>query len=165
MDQQLNPNDFHVPATDLKGHSARFQFRAAPTLARVLDTLIQSKQFPYRRIGDILRHATYRHVEWLKGVGSVSSVGGCVDAALDILRDDEMNADFLLLFEKLSERVGYYLKTGEDADAQKIVLRVKMQILSMPEDRWRDKYLAELERKFSRLLTGAEMMDFSDLTN
>ena len=162
MADQINPNDFHVPATDLKGHSARFQFRASPALARLLDTLIQSKQFPYRRIGDVLRHAAYRHIEWLKSVGHISSVGGCVDAALDMLRDDEINADFLLLFEKLGERVGYYLKTGEDADAQKIILRVKMQILSMPEDRWREKYLAELERKFGRLLSTAETANLNN---
>lgn len=51
-----------VPATDAKGHSVRESVRIPPVMHRAIEVLVASKRFPYKTVGDFVRHAIYRNL-------------------------------------------------------------------------------------------------------
>jgi len=63
--EDLKPESFRVGGSDAKGHNVRMFFRTQPGHGHQCDSIIQSKIFPYRRKGDLLRHALHRHLQWL----------------------------------------------------------------------------------------------------
>ena len=155
QDQELNPFEFRVAASDTKGHSARNWFRCVPALARVVDQFVQSKKFPYRTKGDLLRHALSRHIKWLETLAPVKSVTIEVDALLDIMRDEEFASDFSSVFDKLGERVSSHMSGGSAGEARRLLLVTLKHIDNMPEGHWKKKYQMEGESKYGHILKRA----------
>jgi len=151
----VNPDDFRVPASDTKGHSARQWFRCIPTMARVLEQIIQSKQFPYRTKGDLLRHALHRHIGWLGSLEPMITVSGQVDTIIEVMRDEEMSNDFALVFTKMGERVSQHLQDGADREAIRLIMTVQSHVNKMPDGFWKDKYKKEMKKKYGNLLEKA----------
>ena len=151
----VNPKEFRVPATDTKGHNVRVWFRAQPGHAHQMETIVQSKKFPYRTKGDLLRHALLRHLRWLESQEALPSVTAAVDSILDIMRDEEFASEFQLVWAKLSERIAMHLGNGSAGEARRLLLEVKRHIVAMPDCYWRDAYLKELETRYGYLLKDA----------
>jgi len=151
-----SPDEFRVPASDTKGHSARQWFRCVPSMARQLEQTIQSRQFPYRTKGDILRHALHRHMKWLSSIEGVPSVSGQVDVILEIMRDEEMSNDFTLVFDKLAERISKHMEEGSNREAIRLLLIVNNHVNAMPEGFWKNKYQSEIRRKYGSLMKGSD---------
>lgn len=145
-------NEFRVPASDTKGHSARQWFRCIPAMAREVEQVLQSKRFPYRTKGDILRHALHRHMAWLSTLEPMVTCTGQVEAILEIMRDEEMNEDFALVFGKMDELISRHLASGSDREATRLVLTVKQHIDKMPDGFWKDKYSDQLTSKYGKLI-------------
>lgn len=139
--------EYHIPATDPKGHSARHWFRTIPAMAREVEQIVQSKAFPYRTKGDLLRHALHRHISWLKKQKPIKSVTGQVDMILEVMRDEEMHSDFLLVFNKLDERINRHLRNGERKHADDVLYRVLEQIQEMPDGFWKDRYVEQIIKR------------------
>lgn len=146
---------FRVPASDAKGHSTRFFFRAQPGHGKALEAVIQSKQFPYRTKGDLLRHAFVRHLHWLDGVGDIPSVTAEVDAIMEVMRDDEFAADFAAVFEKIGERISNHIGHGAIGEARRLLLTVMAHVKRMPDGYWRSKYDAEIRNRYGHILSEA----------
>ena len=132
-------------------------------MARQIEQIIQSKQFPYRTKGDFLRHALHRHVRWLSTLGEVPSVMGQVDTILEIMRDEEMNNDFSLVFAKLEERINSYLSDGDSKEAARLILLIKSHIAEMPSGFWKTKYTKRLNDRFGRLTNGMKKLNLKDI--
>ena len=151
-----DPSEFRVPASDTKGHSARHWFRCIPIMARQVDQIVQAKKFPYRTKGDLLRHALHRHMKWLSTLEPMVTVSGQVDAVLEIMRDEEMNDDFSLVFEKMKERVSQHLASGANREAVRLVMTIQGCINEMPGGFWKDKYKKQLKNQFGDMLEGTD---------
>lgn len=149
---EINPMDFRISASDTNGHSARHWFRTIPQMARQVDQAVQDKKFPYRTKGDLLRHALHRHMGWLEKQGRVTSVSAQVDTIIELMRDEEMNSDFLLVFDKLSERISGHLSSGSNGEATRLIRMVQDYIKAMPEGYWRDRYQEQMKNKFGHLI-------------
>lgn len=139
-------DEFIIPASDTKGHSARHWFRCIPAMARQVEQVVQAGVFPYRTKGDLLRHALHRHIRWLNNIEPTTTVSSQVDAILEIMRDEEMNNDFSLVFNKLDERINIHLSNGEDGEAARLVLMVQSHVGRMPDGFWKDKYAKKMEK-------------------
>jgi len=150
------PAEFIIPASDPKGHSARHWFRCIPAMARQTEQIIQTKKFPYRTKGDLLRHALHRHVSWLSSIEPMVTISGQVDAILEIMRDEEMNNDFALVFDKMKERIAQHLAIGSRREAARLVLTIQNCIKEMPEGYWKDRYKNKIKRKYGDLLKGTD---------
>lgn len=162
VDKQ-NLDDFQIPASDTKGHSARHWFRCIPAMARQVEQIIQSRAFPYRTKGDLLRHALHRHMRWLNTISPVQTVSGQVDTILEIMRDEEMNSDFSLVFNKVDERINNHLSMGENKEASRLILVIQSHINSMPEGFWKNKYKARVASKYGRLIGKTERASIGDM--
>jgi len=158
-----NPDEFRIPASDTKGHSARLWFRAIPAMARQMEQVVQSKAFPYRTKGDLLRHALHRHMSWLGRQDDITSVSGQVDVILEIMRDEEANNDFQAVFSRLGERVTQHLTRGSTREAQRLILTVKRHIDRMPEGFWKDRYKEELMDRYGELANGGTRANLGDM--
>lgn len=150
--------EFRISATDTKGHSARQWYRCIPAMAAQIEQWVASKKFPYRTSGDLQRHAIYRHMRYLGSLEPAVSVTGQVDVILEIMRDDELNKDFLLVFNKLGERVASHVEAGCNKEALRLLLTIQQQVNSMPDGFWRSKYQDEIKKKYGHLLKGATTM-------
>ncbi len=150
-----DPAEFRIPASDTKGHSARHWFRCIPTMARQVEQMVQARQFPYRTKGDLLRHALHRHMRWLASLAPVVSVSQQVDAILEIMRDEEMNNDFRVLFERLEDRITQYLAEKSQVEAVRLVLIIQYHVNEMPDGFWKDRYNKHLKKNYGELLRKA----------
>lgn len=163
QDGRPSPEDFRISASDTKGHSARQWFRCIPAMSSELEKVIQSRQFPYRTKGDILRHALHRHIRWLSSIGDLPSVSGQVDVILEIMRDEEMNNDFTLVFAKLEERIAKHIGEGSNREAMRLLLIVQNHINSMPEGFWKSRYQSEIKKKYSGMIKGSTKASLSNM--
>ena len=152
LEEKPDQSEFRIPASDTKGHNARHWFRCIPMMARQVEQIIQSKKFPYRTKGDLLRHALHKHMGWLSSIESVPSVSGQVDAIIEIMRDEEMNNDFHLVFEKLGERITQHITAGAHREATRLIMIVQTHIAEMPDGFWKDKYSEQMGKKYSSII-------------
>lgn len=154
--QQPDPSEFIIPASDTKGHSARHWFRCIPAMARQVEQIIQSKKFPYRTKGDLLRHALHKHMGWLVSVEPMVTVSGQVDAMLEVMRDEEMSSDFSIVFEKMGERVAQHMASNSQREATRLVLTIQTCVKEMPEGFWKDKYQRQLKERYGNLIKSTD---------
>lgn len=161
--ERLEPSDFRIPASDTKGHNARHWFRCIPVMARQVEQIIQAKKFPYRTKGDLLRHALHRHMGWLASMESIPSVSGQVDAIIEIMRDEEMNNDFDLVFEKMGERVAQHITNGAQREATRLVMTIQACITEMPDGFWKDKYKEQIKKKYGTIIEGNDKCNLSEV--
>ena len=152
MSNEIDPIEFRITASDTNGHSARHWFRTIPQMARQIEQVIAGKKFPYRTKGDLLRHALHRHISWLATQDKVLSVSGQVDAIVELMRDEEMAADFTTVFDKLSERISGHLSSGANGEATRLVRMVQDHIKSMPDGYWRDRYQRQMKERYGHLI-------------
>jgi len=152
-DSNPKPEEFRVPAADTQGHTARAFFRLQPGHDRELESLSgPNSWFPYRTKGDVIRHAVQRHLQWLETQAPFPSITKQIDAIIEIVREEEFQAEFTQLFDAISPRVAGLLGDGQIDQARVIVGRIGRLMDDMPEGYWKNKHIDELNRRFGYLL-------------
>ena len=147
-----------VPAKDSKGHSERFQFRAIPPLKREVEIILRARVFPYQTEGDLLRHAFVRHMDFLRAVKVVEPNNAKqIETMLDILRQDLFQQQFAGMFATMDKVVSNHLSSQAPGEARRVVSSIKARVMQMEDDFWREKYLAELEKRWGYVLQAKGM--------
>ena len=160
----VDPVSFRVPATDGKGHAVRLFCRAQPGHANQVAIILQSRKFPYRTKGDIMRHALVRHLRWLETLEPIRSVTAEVDAIMEIMKEEEFNHDFQVTFEKLQSVVANHISNNAQNEAIRLVLQVRLHLEAMPEGYWRTKYLTEIDQRYGHIIQRAHKPSLSSFT-
>jgi hypothetical protein len=159
--KKYQEEDFIIPAQDTKGHSERVFCRVQPGIARDLRIIVQSRKFPFRTSGDVLRLATKLIVEMLQKMEAMPSVSGQVEAIIKVVRDEQFYQEFVATYEEVNKAVNRYIGAGEEGQARRLIMLVRDQINLMPKGYWKSKYGKELNQKFGYLMKGAGV-DLSD---
>lgn len=144
-----------IPTRDAQGHHTRMWINMPPLMKDLLNKIVGEKAFPYRSAPAVVRHAIIRHAKWLAAQcdnPDLKSVVVQVDAVLDIMRDEDFQADFLLTFDKLQERVTAFTANGDYDQATFFLLRVRNALKKMPSGYWSSRYVTEFDRKFQHIL-------------
>lgn len=141
----LDPAGFRIPASDAKGHSVPKRVRVQPGLANAMKILAGCKAFPYKDEAELMRHAFVRHVKWLESLGDVPSVSGIVDAANEVLIQEQMHEEYLEIFTSLRTRINYYIQRGDHTEARKLVGRMSSDFKKMPDGYWKTQYERQLK--------------------
>lgn len=149
---KYDPGDFIIAPSDSRGVSYRLTFRCAPDLARAIDQVIGSNRFPLTSKGDVLRFALREGIRILEHLEPVISVTKRLDMLSMILNEEKSHAEFIGIFDQLQETVQAYIADQAPEQALRVVALAKHQFEMMPEGHWRDKYLKELQKRFSDLL-------------
>ena len=158
-----NPEEFHVPAKDNKGHSERVYCSIIPGLARRMAEYLQSRQFPYRTKGDLFRHALQRHLDWLDSIADVPirTVSSQVGAIADVVNEDNHFKEFESTFSMVGDQIARHVANSDIQQAKSLVVRIKHQVELMPHGFWRDRYLRELQMRFHVWMPESESVDFT----
>jgi hypothetical protein len=152
--RKYDPASFIVVPVDTRGVSYRLTFRVAPDMERALDQVVASNRFPFTTRGDVLRWCVREGIRTLEGMEPVVSVSKRLYMMNTVLSEESGHAEFMHIFTHLEETVAKYLSDQAPDQAVRIIALAKHHFESMPEGYWRDRYLQELEKKFSHLATG-----------
>lgn len=149
----INPEEFRIPASDTQGHTARANFRLQPGHDRELEALCgPNSWFPYRTKGDVIRHAIQRHLTWLETLAPLPSVTKQVDAIIELVREEEFQAEYNQVFDAIAPRISTLISNGQVEQARSLVVRIERLMQEMPEGYWKNQHLQELQRRFGYLL-------------
>lgn len=143
-----------TPATDGKGVSARFQFRAMPVIDRLLSDVLLSRKFPFRSKGDIMCYCVSMGVRDLLKRGRIASVYMQADALRELLVDELFQIQFREIFNAAQAAIEHYLSAGAKGQARRVVALMRSRIVAMEEGYWRDRYEADLLERYGTLLDG-----------
>ena len=159
-DGSYNPDEFIIPAQDERGHSVRETVRVSAELERDIDIIIQSRHFPYRTKGDLLRHAVVRHLEWLHVIepGFPKHLLSAHLAQLDLLREEEMRVTAHQVFKRLHDQVEAYLACGEPGEARRVAATVRSRLSGVADSAWKRRFEARFLRQYGALMNGEAVM-------
>lgn len=143
-----------IPAQDTKGHSARLQCRAQPTVVRLATDVLASKKFPFRVIGDLYRYCIVTQLKALAADAGVPSVLLMNDAIIEICRESLYQRDFVEAISHVRQTVDMFLSSNADDQARQLIVLIREKIDRMPEGYWKQKYAQEIKSKYGSLLDG-----------
>lgn len=122
LDWQEDEAEWYIPGHNEKGQSTRVTVRIAPEMERAMDIDVQSRKFPYKTQGDLIRHAIYRHLYRLHR--AEPSLERHMLAALEmmktVLQDDQMRNGITEMLDSFKHRLEFYRQEGNLSEAQKI---------------------------------------------
>jgi hypothetical protein len=152
MPKYTNEPRLH-PASDDKGHNAKFQVRLDPDWIHQMDVIVKDRKFPYVSRGEIVRDAIYRHFIWLDELGtSDGSILQKIQSMVDMLEEAKIQQGFEKVVQNLEDRVAYFSEKGARTEAVKYVLRILGYIDDMQEGHWKDMFRKEIRDRYEGLL-------------
>ena len=153
-----DPSDYIVPAQDNKGHSERLWVRVQPMLDRQIDIIRNSKHFPFRTKGDVVRFAIDKTVRELlsqaeKSGERLASVMTQVDVIKDFVRDEIYHQDFIQTFEDFNRVIQRYLGSNAMGEAKRVIAQVDAYIERMPDCYWKTEYKKKMDKDYGHLFS------------
>jgi hypothetical protein len=144
--------DYYIPASDKKGQARHTQFRQQPLWYNVVETLIASKEFPFKTQSAFYRYAvvqTLLHLQKERGLPDKTQGLLCKGLAIDtIVKDEEIRN---IMDEALLSSVTYIhkrMKSGDITGAKKLYTAVITQIEQIHDKREKKIYLDKMKRQF-----------------
>lgn len=155
-----------VPASDAKGRSERIWVRMQPSLIRACQMLVASKLYPWKTPGDFQRFAIYDTMRRLMrdAPPKVTSILLQLEAMKDILQHEEMQAEFVGVFERATRVIEVYRNAGAHDEARRVIAELRAQINGMPDGYWRARHRKDLGARFKDLMQGEAGGSFIELT-
>lgn len=161
-----NERDYIIPAQDAKGHHIRLYCRAMPAIGRMVSDVHQSRKYPFRTVGDLVRWCVTVGVKQLASGAGINSVMAHADAMMATFQDEEFQLQFLEFFNHLQRVTNSYVECGASGEARRVAAQTRATIERMPEGYFKDRYREELLRRYSVLLDAREIpagaLDVSD---
>jgi len=119
--------------------------------------VLESKMWPYKSAGDIVRHAVLRHLLWLEQQYPIKSVTAQVQAINTVMREDEFQQEFEETFNKLDSQIRTLIGRGRETQAKTLVTRVWLMLQDMPEGEWKHNYVDEMKKRFGSMVEFEEV--------
>jgi len=157
-DLEFHSDMFIIPAKDEEGASIRCQFSCSPRLHAWISDMVDSKKFPFRRDGDLLRWAAYYGMVILSRIErSVPSQQAALDVCHASVRRSELRADTNDHVERLETTMDHLVRHkawGEIVTLLSLERRSAKSCLEI-EPFWAQRWLELLDEKFSHIETMA----------
>ncbi len=154
-DSGYSPFDFIIPGSDHQGHSERVYCRVQPQHARALSKVLNSKRFPFRTTGDIMRWSIVRGLKVLDRLEPMPGFLGMADAINDILKQQLYMQEFQSMFGMMSQVIQQHIASGAEGEARKLLTQVLGHVRKMEDEPyWQKKAEAEVKARFGHLLEG-----------
>lgn len=150
--------DYLIPAADNKGHSTRVYCRVPPSVARLVQQVHDSRKYPFRTQGDVIRWCVVNGCKMLVVGHGIPSVWRQVETMMATLAEEEQQLEFLTFFNKAQQVIDRYRMDNAPGEARRVAARLKAYIEGMPEaeNYWKGRYEAELLNRWADLLDGDE---------
>ena len=158
---KFDPTEFNVPPSIGKGTSQRLQCWIQSAHSRALDVVAHSGHFPFGKDTDVARWCVQHGLNYImhldKGITGLQSLMRQANIINVINQDTQRNLQFLNNIEMVQQNVLQLRSTGEPEMAKDLVMRIRKEILAMPneperEGRWKKKYYDRFELLFKDLI-------------
>jgi len=149
-----DPEEFSIPVQDNKGHSARGTFRCPPAWMAEVSNIVATRMFPYKDTSHVLRHALWRHLQWLKNKDDrLKRSVSWMEAAIGIMQKSEKRREHGAMIIHLDREIDALKRAGALEDAKNLAFQtVNLIVNSGPDDTWKRKALKHIRSKHSDLL-------------
>lgn len=146
--------EFIVPATDRHGHSKPEALAMPPGMQAEIENIVSSRVFPYRRTGEVWRHAMMRHLAWIRKLEPKmkSSYYGALLAEQEILREELFKQQTEQTFKFQEERLGMLLERGDEDEACMLAFRLYEQMEHLPHTSWKQRFQKRFNRQYAGLV-------------
>jgi len=153
QDWKYDLQEFLAPGQDDRGASARLTVRIPPAIERELEILVQSRKFPYRTTTDIVRHALYRHSNWLHRLEPdiPRHYNTAMHAILEVVADTQTRTLMQDTFKQLDHMVDVLVATNDETEAIKMLQAARSKMINLPDSRWKRQWLETFSRKYEQL--------------
>lgn len=155
---KYDPADFIIPAQDAKGHSERVYASIQPGDSRALDVIKDSRRFPFRTKGDIIRWSIREGIRKLEHMEDVPSVSAQVDMIAALMREEQFHSEFEHTFEQMGQVINRHMANAAYGEVRRVIAQVRMMIDRMPEGYWKDRYLGRLDDQFQKQMEAVEAL-------
>ncbi len=150
-------DEFYPRASDKRGHSAQLNLRIQPELMAVVEEIFQSKKFPYRTYGDVMRDALVHRIAYLRVVlqsGKVDEAFARILVIQQILEEEELDKDFRDKLQRLDAIVNDRMQDPISGkfEAAKVIKRVLANVEAMPQGYTRQLYEKKIHRDYGHIL-------------
>ncbi len=156
--QELDIEEFIVPAHDASGRSVRVYFRIPPLMGSVLSDVMSSGKFPFQTKEDVCRWSLYQGIKALEAKEHFSGAVPILDIMVLLVRARWPLQTLDEFFAKLDRAILELLTSGyQEKRARRLVRAIQELILCMPSSADRGLYLSELRRRWAHLLVEPEL--------
>lgn len=153
--------EYLIPAKDSQGRSIRVMCRVSPEISRLIGEVHQSRKWPFRVQGDLIRFAIHTVVKKLAvAAGLEGSVIAHGEMLHQMLVDEEYQLQWEENFRLMRRIVDKYMARGAPGKAREIITRCLVSVrMQMQEGYWRSQYEAEILKRYGAILDGEEGTD------
>lgn len=157
-------NNYIYPSANSKGEGTRVTVRIPPELHRMLMIYFDMKKWPYLTFSDEIRHALFRHAEWLDNQDTEEHGMTYLRAMVNMLNTEEQRIQFARVMGKMRDAIEAHVEHGDMDDASRVVTTILGAIKGMPEGGMRDRYEEEIRKEYGELVGEVvEMVSLVDL--
>jgi len=161
---EIDWEDFNVPATDAKGHYETLRFRCPSEMASQVAEIVSDRSFRYKSMSLVCRHALRRHLTWLGTLDAkLKKRMSWMEAELIIIQKAEKMLGHSAIAQELDRVVAMLLVAGEREEAKRMVLKCINAISEgSGKDSWKRKALLHIKQKHSGLISKGVSIDPSE---
>jgi hypothetical protein len=152
-----DPDEFYCRASDKRGHSGQVYVRIPPEVLSLVEQVMESKLFPFRTYGDLMRDGLVHRVNYLRSKVENKEIDAALIRVLAIeriIREEEFDKELSDMVRRLEAIIDERLKDHKygKLEAAKIVRSVLDNVVAMPEGYRRQRYSSIFEDKYGYLL-------------
>lgn len=149
---RYDPADFIIPAQDHNGHSERVFCRVQPALDREVDSIVQSRQWPFKTKGDMVRWCVWQGAKSLERMEPVpNSFMAVCDNIITTCRDRDHWLAFQTSLDVLQKSVEMHMNSGSEGEAMKLLAECRAKAMLIEEPVWREKYINDMNKRFGHI--------------
>ena len=150
--------EFFVPASDNKGQSRQTIFRQQPSWCSMIETIVASKEFPFKTPSAFYRFATVHTIQYLnqcRGMPEKTKGLLCKLMAIDeVTRDEEIRSMADEAMVSVSKYIMERKKSGDVTGAKELYARVNDLMSTIHDPRETRVYTERVEKQLGSLLKG-----------
>lgn len=155
--EKYNLDEFYCRGSDKRGHSGQIALRIPPDVYGVIDTLFQTRKFPYKTLQDLIRDAIVHRAYHLRSQLQDDKVDQQFIQILNLqnmLLREEHALEYAEVFKKLENIVQSYTQDGYAGfnQAKKIVRESLEYAEAMTDSYWKNRFMTEIKDKYARYL-------------
>ena len=158
---EIDWEDFQVPATDSKGHFETLRFRCPSEMASQVAEIVSERSFRCKSMSLVCRHALRRHLTWLGTLDDkLKQRMSWMEAELMVIQKAEKMLAHSALAQELDKVVALLLGAGEKEEAKRLVLHC-INVISQGsgKDSWKRKALLHIKKKHAGLISSGVSID------
>lgn len=152
---RYDPEEFQVPGKDEKGHGSKLTVSFSPMQAAEMQALVEGRVFPYQTVGELVRHACFRHIVWLRMLepGMPKLFLACLMAASRRLAQERVRAETERIYRECAAVIEDHIQKGDYGEVVRLVYDLKTMLNEAGDSAQKRRCLERFRRTYAHYLS------------